>query len=310
MRVLSRVYRALRSRMRRLLKRPRQLVKSVRSSILLRIRPFLVALSSPRFRADDQSDVVISITSFPARIDWIWATIDTLFRQDARLQAILLVLSEEEFPQRRLPKSLRRRIRRGLTVEWVQTNQKSYDKLLPARVRYPSARILTVDDDKLYPIDMASKLIRASDEAPGAVIGHFGRQIVATPDGYDVLSKADPATPSERVFLIGLGGILYPPTALHPDVQDYRLAMELCPSHDDAWFWAMSVRARAPRVCLGSPKPAPLLAQRRTPALASVNAQAGSEQINAVIDRFDLVQLLARRPMDSRNSSQRTHDSD
>ena len=42
-------------------------------------------------------------------------------------------------------------------------------------------------------------------------------------------------------FFTGAGGVLYPPNSLDERVLNEELAMELCPSTDDIWFWAMTV---------------------------------------------------------------------
>jgi hypothetical protein len=48
--------------------------------------------------------------------------------------------------------------------------------------------------------------------------------------------------PSFLNFPTGAGGIMYFPGALSEDVFDEETFMELCPTGDDIWFWAMTVR--------------------------------------------------------------------
>ena len=47
---------------------------------------------------------------------------------------------------------------------------------------------------------------------------------------------------SFNVLPTGVGGVLYPPHSLHPDVENSDLFMKLTPRADDIWFWAMAVR--------------------------------------------------------------------
>ena len=49
---------------------------------------------------------IVSITSFPARINEIWITIETLLRQSFKPDKIILWLGEEQFPDKQLPESL------------------------------------------------------------------------------------------------------------------------------------------------------------------------------------------------------------
>jgi hypothetical protein len=260
-----------------------------------RVLPFWRAALRPRFTPDASSDVVVSFTSFPARTGAVWAVVDTLFLQDARIREIVLVLSEKEFPERQLPRTLKRRIARGLTIKWIGTDRRSFDKLLPALKSFPLDRIITVDDDKLYSPSMASALVRASHDAPGAIIGHRGRSGRLEAGRFRPCGRAGPHTVSGSFILAGGNGVLYPPAALHPDVSDFELASMLCPTHDDVWFWAMALRAGTEVRCLGTAeKPTRLAAQDGTPALSSMN-DAGSEnsQIDAVVDHFALVPLLS-----------------
>jgi hypothetical protein len=244
-------------------------------------------------RSSSSSDVIISLTSFPARVKTCWPTIDSLLSQNAPLKAVVLTLSEQEFPGRRLPKTLRRRVARGLTIEWIDVNRYSFDKLLPALERYPEVRIITVDDDKIYPSDMASRLIAVSDDAPGAVIGYSGRMMSVDPSGRFVQGDLiRQLTDTSAVYLLGGTGVLYPPGSLHADVHDYGLVRQLCPTHDDVWFWAMTVRSGAARICLGQRKPSPNTEQAGTPTLDSINETRGDPQLQAVAQHFDLKSLL------------------
>ena len=43
--------------------------------------------------------LVVSLTTFPARIDNLWMVLDSLFRQRTRPDKIVVALTQEEFPQ-------------------------------------------------------------------------------------------------------------------------------------------------------------------------------------------------------------------
>lgn len=259
----------------------------------LRLRPYLIALRRPCLDADPSSDVIISLTSFPARIESIWATVDSLLLQSCALRAVVLVLSDEEFPGRRLPPSLVRRTRRGLTVHWVPEDHRNFDKLLPALKEFPACRIITVDDDKLYPRDMALRLVMASDENPTAIIGHSGRLFARRPDGGILMGPVlEMPARSDRLYLLNGTGVLYPPGSLDGRVHDFDLIRRLCPTTDDVWFWAMSLVAGTERRCLGLRKPPANLAQMRTPTLQSVNRTTKPDQITAAFQHFGLLDRL------------------
>jgi hypothetical protein len=243
--------------------------------------------------ADPQSDVIISLTSFPARIESVWATVDSLLQQSSSLRDVVLVLSDEEFPGRRLPASLMRRARRGLSVHWVPNNGRNFDKLLPALTQFPDCRIVTVDDDKIYPRDLIERLVTASDEAPGAIIGNSGRLFIRMPDNEIRMSPVlETFTRSDKVYLLNGTGVLYPPESLDARVHDVALVQRLSPTSDDVWFWVMSLMAGAERICLGMPKPRANLAQSGTPTLQSVNRFTKADQVRAAFQHFGLLGRL------------------
>ena len=236
----------LRHRISRQMIRVRFLLRTRR---LRRGRPRMPHRTDPR--------LVISLTSFPARIVTTWATIETLMRQTLMPDAIVLVLSLEEFPAKRLPRSLRSLERRGVRVLWVPSDIGSFNKLVPARESFPDATIVTVDDDILYEPRMLERLVDESHARPGWIIGHRGWNPVVAKDGYapyDTWTRAGgPETDPSEVLLTGVGGILYPPrTPPDPPLLDMGLATELSPSCDDAWFWGVARAMGVPRYCTGA----------------------------------------------------------
>lgn len=289
---MNTVVRAIRRRLRPL-RAASDAVVEVLAGAVLRFRPYLVAVRRPRLDTDPTSDVIISLTSFPARIESVWATIDSLLRQSQSLRAVVLVLSEEEFPERWIPPSLIRRTRRGLTVHWVPEDHRNFDKLLPALTEFPHCRIITVDDDKLYPRDMAKRLVTASDKAPRAIIGTSGRLFAKLPDGRIHTGPVlETPTSSDRLYLLNGTGVLYPPGSLDGRVHDFALIRQLCPTSDDVWFWVMSLVAGTDRRCLGLRKPPANLAQSRTPTLQSVNRTTKPDQVVAAFRYFGLLGRL------------------
>lgn len=203
------------------------------------------------------ADVVVSLTSFPERIAHAWIPIETMLRQERPPDRVVLVLSEVEFPSRELPRKLVDQQRRGLEVLWIADNHRQYNKLIPVRLAFPDAAVITIDDDMRYEPWLVSRLVDAARHEPGTVIGHRGWEVQHGPDGlapYSTWPAATPESPSERVLLTGVGGVLYPPGTLPVDlVADMDLAMELCPSADDIWLWAVERVSNVPLRCLGNP---------------------------------------------------------
>lgn len=242
--------------------------------------------------------VIISLTSFPARIEHAWITIETLLAQTTAPDAVILVLAEGQFPGRSIPSRLERQQARGLQILWVAEDTRSYKKLVPVRLAHPDATIVTVDDDALYAPWMLERLLDARSLHPGAIIGYRGwhaRAIDGRLPPYIGWKRAGPDTPPGESLLTGLGGILYPPHVLPIDLlTDVERARRVCPIGDDLWFWAVARHAGVPSVCLDLPSYRELRAQSSSPALWLLNKAAGENdrQLEAVIDDLGLDAVL------------------
>ena len=271
--------------------------RSVRSGFL-KVREF-VSVTKLRFRSrpfypDPTANLIVSLTSFPARIDHAWIAIESIFQQDMRPSKVVLVLSDEEFPKRDLPESIQQQVRRGLEILWTPRNTRSFKKLLPTRERYPDATIVTVDDDILYESWRLRQLVEAAKAEPHAIIGHRGWVATRTPNGlapYVSWPIAGPETPAGLTFLTGVGGILYPPHVLPlKELLNIDLAMELCPLADDIWFWAIARNAGVECYCLGNHGTQSVQRLKESPALCHSNWGEGQNdiQLKAVIAHFGL----------------------
>lgn len=235
---------------------------------------------------------IVSMTSFPARISSAWVAIESCFDQSHPADGVILCLSREEFPNGRLPKSINRYVKFGLKIVWVNDNTRSYKKLVPARMQNPYAAIITVDDDAIYTRDCFAELIDLSHSSPLAVIGHRGHEVAwdsSGPAPYTTWLSADMHTPSQDVFLTGVGGILYPPSLPSEKLLcDVTLATRLCPTSDDIWFWAANRAFGVQQICTGRRAVTSVLQVLPAPNLWEVNVSCGQNdrQLEATVDYF------------------------
>lgn len=198
---------------------------------------------------DTTLSIIVSLTSYPKRINLVHKTIQSLLRQDLTPEKIILWLAVEEFPHKEkdLPVSITRLINDKFNVFFYH-NIRSYKKLIPTLKLYPDSVIITVDDDMVYGENLLNSLVSSYLKYPSMI--HCCRcHLVqldndANPLPYkkwlwnDSLSHINP---SYRNFFTGVGGVLYPPHSLSLDVFDEKKFNKLCPDGDDVWFWAMAV---------------------------------------------------------------------
>ena len=87
--------------------------------------------------------VIVSLTSFPARIDTVYITIKSILMQSLKPDLIILWLAHEQFPQKEneLPRNLLELKKYGLAIEWCY-DIKSYKKLQEDIPEEEKAKIL------------------------------------------------------------------------------------------------------------------------------------------------------------------------
>jgi hypothetical protein len=273
---------------------------SVVYTITDQLRESLITLrlALPHWRAVAKSapvsGVVLGMTSYPARIRSAWKAVETLLRQDVSGIPVILVLSEDEFPDRVIPRRLRAQRKRGLQVLWTKRNGRSFDKLLPIRQEFPGATIITVDDDKYFPPTLVSELLGAHQKHPNHIIGSRGWRVLPAEDTGAVSFgtgwvRSQPGDKGRGLHVPGGNGCLYPPDSLATIVDDLDLALDLCPTTDDIWFWAAAHLKKTPFYCLGMPPHRPIGSQEDTPALSDVNQHHEQHQFERVLKHCGLL---------------------
>lgn len=214
-------------------------------SIKRKIRKFNSFGLNRRHRS---TKIIVSLTSFPERIYETEFTIFSLLNQNLKPDEVILWLATDEFKNKEqdLPTSLLALLKNGLSVRWYNKNIKSYKKLIPTLKIYPNDIIVTADDDIYYPKDWLFNLFETHKEFPMDVICARSRKISINSqniiESYNKWMISDKEEISSFLnFFTGAGGVLYPPNSLDNRVLDEELAMDMCPSTDDIWFWAMTV---------------------------------------------------------------------
>lgn len=222
----------------------RRLANIILPIYLSRNRVEVLSLKEDRNRVSAR--LIISLTSFPKRINQLWMVINILLRQTVKADKILLYLSKEQFPHEYndLPKSLLYYKDYGLEIIFVDGDIRSHKKYYYAFRDYPNDIVITVDDDIFYPTTMIETLIHYHKKYPDSVICRYARKIEWDSNG-GIKSSRDWAylykTDSGYSYFFGTGGgVLFPaPGCLYKDTLDLSLALRLTPLEDDLWLNTM-----------------------------------------------------------------------
>ena len=200
------------------------------------------------------SEVVVSLTSYPARIKYIWLTIETLLHQSTKPQKIVLWLSRVQFPNelQDLPKSLLSQRPRGLDIRFVDGDIRSHKKYYYIFQEMPEQLIMFADDDIIYPSDTIEGLLSEYKAmgADNAVVHKYGYIIQYDKDGnrtpYNSWPSYYESSESANLFFGSGGGTLLKPSSLYEDTCNIELALKLAPKADDIWLNAMCRLAGCP----------------------------------------------------------------
>jgi hypothetical protein len=195
--------------------------------------------------------IIVSLTSFPARIECVPVVIKSLLAQSVQPDKIVLYLATEQFPDKILSQALTDLVGEKFQIKYGD-DIRSYKKIIPALYDFPDDIIITVDDDIVYPKHLIKNMLKAHQKYPNAIIGRRVKKIKLDAAGeimpykswkvYRLLRYILWSTkPAYTNFNTGVGGVLYPPHSLHPDVVKSELFMKIAPTADDVWLWAMAV---------------------------------------------------------------------
>lgn len=189
--------------------------------------------------------LIVSLTSYPPRYPTLAPTLKCLLSQSVRPDVTVLWLAEADAAS--LPAEVRALTAHGLTIA-TTSDLRSYKKIIPTLARFPDAYIVTADDDVYYWRNWLEGLIEGADSAPNEVRCHRAHHIrlgeARRPAPYIKWIFDVPSGPASTLnFATGVGGVLYPPRSLHPDVADTQTCMRLCPHNDDLWLYWMARRA-------------------------------------------------------------------
>lgn len=191
-----------------------------------------------------QEKVIISITSFPARMETLWMCIESLLRQTYQPDKILLWLSRSQFGGIELPETLTSLCKRGLEIRWVDEDLRSHKKYYYALQEFSNDLVVTFDDDVFYPNNVLESLVKLHQKYPKAVCANRAHWMKTDAQGVLLpyrqwgINAKKVLIPSKHLMAIGIGGVLYPPKSISDEVFNQELFKKICFFADDVWLKA------------------------------------------------------------------------
>lgn len=241
-------------------------------------------------------DTIVSLTTFPARIDYVWIAIESIIRQEVRPEKIILWLSADQFDSvDSLPISIRKQQERGLEIRIVQGDIKSHKKYYYSFKEFPNKRIILIDDDIIYKSDFVKKLIYTYDLFPNerkvvccyAMHMKYDNECRLLP--YNKWVKEYGESCSDDMFFGSGGGIIGMARDFHADLTNINLATLLTPTADDIWLNVMARMAKSTIVKIGHGLFLPVIIKNNSSLYKSnVMELRNDEQLQKILSHYNL----------------------
>lgn len=213
--------------------------------------------NKPNLITNSEPIYIVSLTTFPNRIDKVWLVIETLFHQTIKPDKIVLWLYNGEFPdEQQLPLQLLKLKKRGLEILFCDENLMPHKKYFHTIQSYPNANVITVDDDVFYDPTLVEKLIKANKQYPNSVCCTIARKIaidnnLLMPYNYWYYAFSSMG-PNFHLLPIGVGGVLYPPNSINQRafiIDELKLNALRA---DDLWLKIMATLNKVQSVVISS----------------------------------------------------------
>lgn len=198
---------------------------------------------------DDGSKPIVSLTSFPARINSVWLVIHSMFTQTYTPAKIILVLTKSEFPLGidGIPKSVKRFVNDGLEIIFTDDNLRPHNKYYYALSNYKNREVITIDDDQLYWPDTIERLIKLHKANPTSICANSISYIDI--DQRIVVNVGNKKQKSNYTKLgLGVCGVLYPINFRSPELFNVDRIKRLSFTADDLWLKAQEILLDIPIV--------------------------------------------------------------
>lgn len=244
--------------------------------------PLLLALRLRKVKLiSSGNNVVVSLTTFPARINHVHYTIESIISQSIQPDKLVLWLSRDEFMDlSRLPHKLIKLMDRGLNICFVDGNLKPHKKYFYAFDAFKDCSIITIDDDEYYPPNLIENFIKYRNSYPEVCIASKCRKITIENGEFNSYEKWPNVNsfhqPDKQLLKIGSGGVLYPSRFLSERVFDRLLLTKCALLTDDLWLKFANENTSAKVMCIANEYPRkfiPLIMMLKTPSLFSENVE-------------------------------------
>ena len=192
--------------------------------------------------------VILSMASYPARIDTVASALGPLFHQTVTPDLLLLWLPTAEFAEagKELPEELAEleRLVPYFEIRWTEESLKPHNKYFWTMTEYPDDIIITLDDDLIYETSLVQKLLDYHYKYPQAIITNRSHLVTLNEDRTEVAPYAEWVMeqksylhyPRADILSTNGAGTLFPPHILPKGTFDAEGIKATSLLADDMWL--------------------------------------------------------------------------
>ena len=256
------------------------------------------ALSFPDASSAREGDTVISLTTYGKRLSTAVYAIAPLLVGTVRLPVILW-LDAEDF-NGPWPPRLKRLVQRGLDVRCSDGKYGPHTKYYGTFQEFAGkgVRVITVDDDMMYPRWFVEKLLNAADASPRNVVAYRAHTITMNETAlapYRLWTATFTTDPSFRHFATGVSGVIYPASMVEFVAARGKEFQGKAPLADDVWLNHCALRSgHRVRQVFPHPREFSIIPMSQRQALVRSNQWGGGNdvQLEATYTDEDIAVLL------------------
>lgn len=199
---------------------------------------------------------VISLTSHGTRVPHVYKSIYCILREDTQPEKVILWLNEADYNDSNLPRKLRKLKNWGIEIRFVK-DLGPHTKYYYSFKKLQDYRVLTIDDDKLYPPKFFQRFVENHEHYPDSILCAGARLIPENNGKISYwnweLSWFANNLKDANLLPLGVMGVLYPPSFIQRlDENLLDLGYREFYSTDDLFLKLLSLSYATPIYLVGS----------------------------------------------------------
>lgn len=240
--------------------------------------------------------IIVSLTTYPKRIDSVYIVIKSLMRQEIKPDYIILYLGND-CNDSMINSKLRKLEKKGLKIIFTDDNLKSHKKYFYAMHDFPDDLIITADDDLIYDKYFIEKLYENYNKHPNDISALRVHQLKFD-DNNGVMPYRNWEfecntifQPSSKLFLTSGAGALFPPHVLPHESFDKINIKKLSINADDIWINLMLLINNKKIIWVPSNKQMPVMiysSQKDSLFATNLDDGGNDECIHMIIEFYKL----------------------